>query len=181
MIYIAYGSNMSKARMLERCPGARFLTKGIVEHYTLQFCHYADAVPAHDYELPVVLWDIPEDEVAALEKKEGYLASPMHYDKQEMLVYPVPKLSFDEMAALVGAENVREAGFYAREGIVGTAFVMTDWKRNEWEDHAKPVDIDYLRHIITGYIENRFEVCRWAFYDLCYALARGEGKPESRS
>jgi len=58
MIYAAYGSNMSRTRMLGRCPNARFLTKGIAEHFTLQFHYYADAISARNYELPVVLWDI---------------------------------------------------------------------------------------------------------------------------
>ena len=176
MIYIAYSSNMSKERMLARCPNAEFLTKGIVYHCTLQFHYYADAIHAHDYEMPVVLWKIPDSETSALERAEGY---PKHYDKQELVVYPLPYLSEDEMVKLVGADNISECDFYNNTGVIGTAFVMTDWKRTEWEKHSEQTPIEYAQHLITGYKENNF--IGWHLHDLWYALSRGEENPESRS
>jgi len=173
MIYAAYGSNMSRTRMLGRCPNARFLTKGIAEHFTLQFHYYADAISARNYELPVVLWDIPEDEVHALERAEGY---PKHYEKAQLLVCPIPGLSREETAALVGEENCRKGD--TGDGIVATAFVMTDWKRTKWERHSEPTEKWYAEHIITGYKENGFDGQH--LRGLTDALARGENSPEPR-
>ncbi|QAT42987.1 gamma-glutamylcyclotransferase family protein [Aminipila luticellarii] len=176
MLYIAYGSNISKNRMRERCPGARFITKGIVDNCTLQFHYKADIIPVHDYELPVVVWDIPESEVPNLDRAEGY---PKHYSKEQLEVSPVPPLNFEQLVELVGVENVRKADDYGVAEIIGTAYAMTDWKKTEWKEHSKQTTIEYAEHIITGYKEQGFD--GWHLHDLWYALCRGEKSPESRS
>lgn len=176
MIYVAYGSNMSRSRMLKRCPNAKFLTAGVVEHHTLQFHHYADAAPAHDYEMPVVLWEIPANEFSILERAEGY---PRDYIKQRLAVVPKPEKTHEEMVELVGEENVTKPDYRYNGGIVGTAFVMTEWKRTEWKMHSEQTPSEYAQYIIDGYRENN--ITGQCLQDLQYALERGESNPESRS
>ena len=36
-LYVAYGSNMNKMQMGQRCPNAKALGKGILKGYTLEF------------------------------------------------------------------------------------------------------------------------------------------------
>jgi len=69
---------------------------------------YATIEHAHDYAVPVVLWDIHESEVAALDHAEGF---PKHYVKKQFIVcLDEPDLSIEErtakMIAMVGADNV---------------------------------------------------------------------------
>ena len=82
MLYIAYGSNISEKRMHQRCPSAKFVTKGYLENTVLCFHYYATIEHAHDYCVPVVLWDISETEVVNLDRAEGF---PKHYDKEQFL------------------------------------------------------------------------------------------------
>jgi hypothetical protein len=64
-------------------------------------------------------------------------------------------------------------------GIWGTAYVMTDWKKNEWEKHDRQTPVEYVEHLLAGYKEQGFD----GFYlkDLWYALYRGEKPPEHKA
>jgi len=84
MIYVAYGSNISEKRMHERCPNAKFVVKGFLDHTVLCFHYFATIEHAHNYEVTVVAWNIPESEVAALDRAEGF---PKHYEKKMFWLY----------------------------------------------------------------------------------------------
>ena len=178
MLYVAYGSNISQKRMLERCPNAKFVVKGCLDNTVLCFHYYATIERAHDYEIPVVVWDIPESEVAALDRAEGF---PKHYVKKDVLVLPQPQMTVEEMTALVGTDNVHIQRDFMDDpnGIWGTAYVMTDWKKNEWEKHNQQTPIEYVEHLLAGYKEQGFD--GWYLKDLWYALYRGEEPPEHRA
>jgi len=60
----------------------------------------------------------------------------------------------------------------APNGILGTAYVMTEWKKNKWKKHDRQTSIEYVEHLLTGYKEQGFD--GWYLRDLWYALYRGE-------
>jgi len=178
MLYIAYGSNISEKRMHQRCPSAQLITKGYLDDTVLCFHYYADIERAHDYVTPAILWEIPEAEIIALDRAEGF---PKHYKKEQLVFIPEPQLSVEEMIALAGADNVHIARDFmdVANGILGTAYVMTDWKKNEWKKHNQQTPIEYVEHLIAGYKEQCFD--GWYLHNLWYALYRGEKPPEHRA
>ena len=177
MLSIAYGSNISEKRMRQRCPSAQFIAKGYLDDTVLCFHYYADIERAHGYITPAVLWEIADDEIENLDRAEGF---PNHYKKESLVLIPKPQLSVDEMIALVGADNVHVARNHmdVASGIWGTAYIMTDWKKNKWEKHNQQTPIEYVEHFLTGYKEQDFIGCY--LHDLWYALYRGENPPEYR-
>ena len=152
MLCVAYGSNISEKWMQKHCPSAKFVAKGFLKHTALCFHYYATIERAHDYETPVVVWDIAESEVLNLDRAEGY---PKHYVKKDVLVVPRPTMTVEQMAALVGADNVHVQGDFMDDpsGIWGTAYVMTEWKKHEWEKHGWQTPIEYVEHLLAGYRE----------------------------
>jgi gamma-glutamylcyclotransferase (GGCT)/AIG2-like uncharacterized protein YtfP len=78
--YFAYGSNMACGQMGERCPGAELVGAARLVGYRLAFtrfsenwrCGVADAVPDPAAEIWGVLYRVSEDDLAQLDKREGY-------------------------------------------------------------------------------------------------------------
>ena len=79
MKYFAYGSNMSREELRSRCPNAEFVTIARLPDHRLDFTRYsrrrqggvADIVPSSGDEVWGVVYDIPSDELPALDRKEG--------------------------------------------------------------------------------------------------------------
>lgn len=87
-IYIAYGSNLNKKQMEDRCPTAKYLGSGIIEDYELQFkgrlhCAFATIAPKKGSYVPVGLWEIQDRDERSLDRYEGY---PTHYFKRDVNV-----------------------------------------------------------------------------------------------
>lgn len=78
MKYFAYGSNLNHEHMLWRCKDARCLGGHTLHGYQLVFRFYADIIPAKDNTVKGGLWEISENDEAALDKYEGF---PKLYDK----------------------------------------------------------------------------------------------------
>jgi len=72
MLYLAYGMNTNRAAMADRCPNAKWLGGFYLPGYRLVFRGVADIVPDEGSVVPVVLWDITDDCLAALDRLEGY-------------------------------------------------------------------------------------------------------------
>jgi len=72
-LYFAYGSNMSRASMAARCPGARPLGVATLAgwRFIIGADGYASIVPAPGGEVIGVLWRIGLRDVAALNAYEG--------------------------------------------------------------------------------------------------------------
>lgn len=86
-LYIAYGSNLDKIRMRFRCPGAKPICKSWLHDYRLVFQGrpygaHANVIPAHGYEVPVVVWSITEADERALDRYEGVAGG--YYTKEIM-------------------------------------------------------------------------------------------------
>lgn len=85
-LYIAYGSNMDEKQMAYRCPEAQLLGTAEVEDYRLLFKGsktgaYATIEPEEGSRVPVLLWEITEQDERSLDCYEGY---PRFYYKKEL-------------------------------------------------------------------------------------------------
>ena len=86
MLYFAYGSNLNRARMAERCPGARAVGTAVLDGYRL-LCRAGDSGTYLTCELadgssvPLGVWEVASSDVAALDEYEGY---PRLYRKLEL-------------------------------------------------------------------------------------------------
>lgn len=88
MIYAAYGSNLNKEQMKNRCPKAKVIGTGVLRDYQLCFRGgsrgIADVQDAAGKMVPILLWDISEDCEKSLDFYEGY---PRLYRKEDVTVY----------------------------------------------------------------------------------------------
>ena len=87
-LYIAYGSNLNKEQMRNRCKTALFEGTGVIEDYELQFSGsphgaHATIVPKEGSTVPVGIWKIQSWDEKRLDLYEGY---PTYYDKQNVQV-----------------------------------------------------------------------------------------------
>ena len=79
MIYFAYGSNMEAARIVKRCPSAKFLFKAKLPDFRLDFtrfstgnqCGVADIIRDLSATVWGVVYEIDDKDKTALEKFEG--------------------------------------------------------------------------------------------------------------
>ncbi len=73
MRYFAYGANMDATHMAECCPGARRLGAAVLPGHTFAIAAqgFGRAAPAPDRDLPGVLWELTEADLAALDRFEG--------------------------------------------------------------------------------------------------------------
>lgn len=69
-LYLAYGSNLSKAQMVERCPESEALGAFQLPHYRLAFRGVATIVEDHAAQVPVALYRLSEADEAMLDKFE---------------------------------------------------------------------------------------------------------------
>lgn len=85
--YIAYGSNLSVAQMAHRTPDAKIVGTAVLKGWQLLFRQFATIRENPDYETPVLVWDISEQDEKNLDKYEGY---PNFYYKRELPVTVTP-------------------------------------------------------------------------------------------
>ena len=83
--YLAYGSNLNKAQMRLRCPGASYVGKGVLSNYELLFKGsktgaYLTIEKKEGCKVPVGIWEVTEADEKRLDRYEGY---PNFYYKEE--------------------------------------------------------------------------------------------------
>lgn len=78
MLYFAYGSNLNKEEMKSRCPSAKYVGKGIISGYMLEFRYYLSVKQKADSNLEVGIWEIEDSDLKNLDFYEGY---PQLYDR----------------------------------------------------------------------------------------------------
>jgi gamma-glutamylcyclotransferase (GGCT)/AIG2-like uncharacterized protein YtfP len=73
MLHFAYGSNMSRAQMGARCPGARVLGTAILEHwrFIIGVEGHGSIVPQPGANVHGVLWRVGPREIAAINAYEN--------------------------------------------------------------------------------------------------------------
>ena len=80
MLYFAYGSNMWRQQMRERCPGHELIGTAVLKDHTLCFprfskirkCGVAGIRPQPDAEVWGVVYRLTAEDFAALDRREGY-------------------------------------------------------------------------------------------------------------
>lgn len=99
-LYIAYGSNLNLSEMKERCPTAKVIGRSEIEDYELVFKGsrtnaVATIEPCEGSVVPVLIWDIKDEDEKALDRYEGY---PNLYGKEEMKITlddnPIPAMVY---------------------------------------------------------------------------------------
>ena len=104
--YLAYGSNLSVAQMLHRCPSAVYVGYSDLPGYRLLFRgsqtgSYLTIERMKKRTVPVLVWKVSDEDEAALDLYEGY---PRFYRKEIMKVMLrslANPLSVDEVEAFV--------------------------------------------------------------------------------
>lgn len=86
--YLAYGSNLNRAQMFVRCPGAKPVGTAVINGYKLLFKgsqsgSYLPIEKDPKGKVPVAVWAINRDHEKALDLYEGY---PTFYYKKNMRV-----------------------------------------------------------------------------------------------
>lgn len=82
-LYLAYGSNINLEQMAYRCPDSKVISKGMISDYELQFKRVATIEPKEGSEVPVLIWELGEQDELSLDKYEGF---PHLYRKEDVEV-----------------------------------------------------------------------------------------------
>ena len=100
MLYFAYGSNLEWAQMKQRCPLAKFVCRAKLPAHRLAFtlksvgrdCGVADVLPDQTKDVWGVVYELPDNELKKLDKKEGYQPGKPYeknqYTRRDQYVWP---------------------------------------------------------------------------------------------
>lgn len=96
-LYLAYGSNLNLSQMKYRCPNAKIYKSGQLYGYALKFKGsernaYATIEQEPGETVPVLIWEIDENDEKSLDRYEGW---PLSYYKENIKIELEGK---DEMA-----------------------------------------------------------------------------------
>lgn len=83
MLYCAYGSNLNLNQMDFRCPNSYVIGTGMLHGWRLVFKYHADIIPDGKSSVPVLIWDVPIEDIEALDMYEGY---PRYYMTRNVTV-----------------------------------------------------------------------------------------------
>ena len=86
--YLSYGSNLSVAQMLRRCPDAVYVGTAVLKGMQLLFKgsgsgSYLTIEPKRGRKVPVLVWKVSDEDEEALDIYEGF---PRFYRKETMTV-----------------------------------------------------------------------------------------------
>ena len=135
MLYFAYGSNLDWAQMKRRCPSAKFVCRAKLSASRLAFtlkdaerrCGVADVLPDKSKDVWGVVYELPDNELKNLDKKEGY--KPGRPNEQN--------------------EYTREDHYVWREGDVTRQLLVALYRGHPQLDPPLPSN-DYKELIIDG-------------------------------
>ena len=78
-LYLAYGSNINLEQMAKRCPNSKVIGTAMIPDYELKFRGVATIVPKKGAEVPVLMWEIDQQDELNLNSYEGF---PRLYPKE---------------------------------------------------------------------------------------------------
>lgn len=78
-LYLAYGSNINLEQMARRCPNSKVIGTAMIPDYELEFRGIATIVPKKGAEVPVLMWEIDQQDEINLNHYEGF---PRLYRKE---------------------------------------------------------------------------------------------------
>ena len=96
-LYIAYGSNINLEQMAFRCPHSKVVGTSEIKDFELEFRGVATIVPKENASVPVLIWELDERNLPALNKYEGF---PRLY-RQEQMIFELDGKSYKGMAYLM--------------------------------------------------------------------------------
>jgi hypothetical protein len=98
--YIAYGSNLSVEQMAYRCPDAKIVGTASLDGWKLLFKRFATIERQKDSRVPVLVWEISEQDEKNLDRYEGF---PTFYDKKDLTlrVTTLDEKTLKELTAMV--------------------------------------------------------------------------------
>ncbi|MBP2028854.1 hypothetical protein J2Z35_002692 [Acetoanaerobium pronyense] len=134
-LYGAYGSNLNLKQMKVRCPNGKVYGKGVIKNYRLLFKglplnSYATIEPENGQEVPVLIWELEEEDEEALDFYEGY---PRFYEKELIEVH-----------------------LQTKEVIKVMVYIMTD--NDEDRININTPSLRYLNSIKDGYLTSGFDL-----------------------
>jgi len=78
-LYFAYGSNLNRQDMTDRCPSAKPVAPALLEGWGLTFRGVADIEPAARRQVQGALWLLSAEDLVSLDRYEGV---PSHYERR---------------------------------------------------------------------------------------------------
>ena len=145
MLYVAYGSNMNLEQMAYRCPNSKVVGNGKLCGCKLVFNIHADVIKGNENDnVPVVVWDIADEDWRMLDMYEGY---PSYYVKETVNVI-LDNGKEEEAVVYVMADN--------RKGICPPAIGYFNGIVKGYMDNGINTDylfdaLDYSRNNKTKY------------------------------
>ena len=131
MLYCAYGSNCSLSQMAYRCPNSKVVCNGKLNGWKLVFNVHADVIKgAKSDVVPVVVWDIADEDWYMLDMYEGY---PSYYIKETVNVI-LDNGNEEEAVVYVMADN--------RKGICKPTKSYFECIENSYIENG--IDVKYL-------------------------------------
>lgn len=144
MLYIAYGSNMNLQQMAYRCPNSKIVGNGELHGWKLVFNVHADVIKGNKNDIvPVVAWNIADDDWYMLDRYEGY---PSYYVKEVVNVV-LANGKKEKAIVYVMADN--------RKGICPPASSYFNCIFNGYVDNG--IDVNYLFDALDHSYDNKTE------------------------
>lgn len=112
-LYLAYGSNMNRNQMKERCEGASFVGTTYLHGWELTIPFYANIEKNSNEKTPAVIWEISAKDEEILNGYEGY---PRMYNKKEVII-EVNNIEMTSMVYIM-TDEYKKSNKSAREGYI---------------------------------------------------------------
>ena len=81
--YFSYGMNTDPDAMALRTGTPTPIGRGLVRDHAFRFAYHADVFPQRGTNTFGVLWELDDDQLAQLDRREGY---PTYYDRKKVVV-----------------------------------------------------------------------------------------------
>ena len=144
IFYFSYGANCNSESMARRCPESKILSKAKILDYQLVFRLHADIELDYGSDVYGLLWEVSEDDLAALDKFEGV---PVYYIKHLIWVYPE---SYD---------NIPPEHLHDNNAVKAWVYEMVN--KNTYDFPSEK----YWETCLDGYLNNQLDV-----YQLDFAI-----------
>ncbi len=106
-LYFAYGSNMDRAAMRHRCPGARLIGQASLDdhRFFIALCGYASIRFEPEAQVLGLLWDLQDADVAALDDYEDVAGGLYAKEVRDVAVQEAAGLSMTRKALMYRVRN----------------------------------------------------------------------------
>ena len=142
-LYLAYGSNINLEQMARRCPNSKVIGTAMIPDYELEFRGVATIVPKKGAEVPVLMWEIDQQDEINLNHYEGF-----------------PRLYRKEVFEMEVNGKIREGMAYLMnyKGIAPPTAQYYNGIKKGYEDNG--MDTKYLHDALARSVEyQQEEIC----------------------